>query len=77
MNDFRKKDILILGKGPTDGLDDATIIPEAEYSINITKQDKKFCLSLYYNESNSFFVNVVKIYQFKAKGSEIHMSPLC
>ena len=30
----KKKDILILGKGPTDGLDDTTLTPEKEYSIN-------------------------------------------
>ena len=34
-------------------------------------------LSLHYNGSNSFlFVNVVKIYQFKAKDSEIKLYPL-
>ena len=53
--DFLKKDILILGKSPTDGLDDATITAETEYSINFTEQEKKFgCFSLYYNESKFF-----------------------
>ena len=33
-------------------------------------------MSLYYNEW-SFFVNGVKICQFKVKSSEIHESPLC
>ena len=34
-------------------------------------------MSLHYNGSNSFlFVNGVKIYQFKAKDSEINASPL-
>ena len=32
--DNRKKDILILGKGPTQELDDTTLNAEAEYSIN-------------------------------------------
>ena len=37
---------------------------------------KRLCLSLYFNESNSFlFVNATKIYQFKAKDSE--KCPLC
>ena len=31
--DNKKKDILILGKGPTQGLDDTTIAAEAEYCI--------------------------------------------
>ena len=35
-------------------------------------------LSLHYNESNSFlFVNATKIYQFKAKDSEIKDYTLC
>ena len=35
-------------------------------------------LSLHYNGSISFFyVNAVKIYQFKAKDSEIKPYPLC
>ena len=29
--DNKKKDILILGKGPTKGLDDTTLIAEAQY----------------------------------------------
>ena len=37
--DLKKKDILILGKSPTDGLDDATITAETKYSINFTEQD--------------------------------------
>ena len=38
---------------------------------------KRICLSLYFNESNSFlFVNATKIYQFKAKNSEIGKYPL-
>lgn len=73
-----KKDILILEKGPIDGLDDATITSEAEYSINFTEQENKFCLSLYYNESNNFlYVNGGKNYQFQAKGFEIVAYPLC
>ena len=73
----RQKDILILSKGSTDRLDDTKITAAAKDSINFTKQQNKFCLSLHYNGSNSFlFVNGVKIYQFKAKDSEINASPL-
>ena len=35
--DNKKKDILILGKGPTQGLDDATLTPEAQYLINFSR----------------------------------------
>ena len=73
-----KKDILILGKGPTQGLDDTKLTAKAEYSINFTEQGKKFCLSLHCNGSNSYlFVNDTKIYQFKTKDSEVTAYLLC
>ena len=37
-----------------DGLDDTTLTVENEYSLNFTEQPKKFCLSLYYNQSNNY-----------------------
>ena len=40
----KKKDILILGKCPTDVLDDTTLAVEAEYSINFSKHQKKILL---------------------------------
>ena len=74
----KNKDILILGKGPTDGLDDATLTAEKEYSINFTEHNKKICLNLYFHESSRYiFVNGVKIHKFKAKDSEIRATPLC
>ena len=76
--DNKNKDILFLGKSPRQGLDDTKITAEAKYTINFTYSGKKFVLSLHYNGSNSFlFVNVVKMYQFKAKDSEIKPYPLC
>ena len=70
--DNKKKDILILDKGPTQGLDDTTLTAEAHYSVNFSRSNKKFYLRLHYNGSNSFlFVNAANIYQFKAKDSEI------
>ena len=65
------KDILILGKLPTEGLNDTTLTAEAKYPINFTQSRKIFVLSLHYDESNSFlFLNAPKIYQLKAKDSE-------
>ena len=62
------KYILIIGEGPTQGLDDTTLTSEAKYPINFTESEKRFVLSLDYNGSNSFsFVNATKIYQCKAK----------
>ena len=72
-----KKDILILGRGPTQGLEN-TLTTEKMYSINFTEKNKKFCLSLHYNGANSYlFINGTEIYKFKAKDSEIVASPLC
>ena len=55
--DSKKKDILVLGIGPTQGLEH-TLTAEKMYSINFTVTKKKFCLSLHYNGANSYlFVN--------------------
>ena len=75
--DNKKKDVLVLGKGPIQGLEH-TLIAEKMYSINFTVTKKKFCLSLHYNGANSyFFVNGTEIYKFKANDSETVASPLC
>ena len=59
--DNRKKDILILGKGPTQGLEH-TLSAEKTYSINFIGHNKKIYLSLHYNKANSYsFVNGAKI----------------
>ena len=64
----KNKDIIILGKGQTKGSDNTSLTTEAEYSINFSKSERKFCLKLYYSGSNSFlFINATKIHQFKAK----------
>ena len=75
--DDRKKDILVLGERPADGLDDTTIAANAKYSFNITKS-KKIFLSLRYNAANNFlYANGVKIHQFKAQDSDLKPYPLC
>ena len=72
------KNILTLGEGITQGLDDITLTSEKIYSINFTDNNKKLCLSLHYNGSNSdLFVNGTEIIKFKAKDSEIVANHLC
>ena len=69
--DNKKKDILVFGKRPTQGLEH-TLTAEKMYSINFTVPRKKFCLSLHYNGANSYlFLNGTEICKFKAKDSEI------
>ena len=73
-----EKDILFLAEGPTQGLDDTTLTAEAKYPINFTQSGRRFVLNLHYNGSNSFlFVNATKVYQFKAKKSEIEDYTMC
>ena len=75
--DNKKKDKLVLGKGPTEGLEH-TFTAEKMYSINFTVIKNKFCLSLHYNGANIYLiVNGTEIYEVKAKDSEIVAIPLC
>ena len=68
--DNKKKDILVLGKGPTQGLEH-TLTAKKMYSINITVMKKKF-------RSDSYlFVNGKEIVKFNAKDSAIVATPLC
>ena len=67
---------MILGKGPTQGLEHT---PSAEkmYSINFMEHNKKLCLSLRYNGTNSYwFFNGEEMHKFKAKDSEVVATPL-
>ena len=74
--DNKKKDILVLGKGPTQGLEHTLTAKKCIWLI--LQWQKKFCLSLRYNgENNYLFVNGTEIHKFKAKNSEIVETPLC
>ena len=75
--DNKKKDISILGKGQTQGLEH-TFTAEKMYSINFTAPRKKFYLNLHYNRANSYlFVDGTEIYKFKAKDSATAATLLC
>ena len=76
--DNKGKDILILGKGPTQGLGEHWLTAEKMYLINFSKDKITFCLSLHYNGANSYlFVNSTEIIKSKTKVSKIVASPLC
>ena len=75
--DNKKKNILVLGKGPTQGLEH-TLNAEKMYSNNFAVVRKKFCLILPYNGANSYlFVDGTEIYKFKTKYSEIVVGTIC
>ena len=76
--DNKRKDILVLGRRPTQGLGENSLTAEKMCSINFRVTKKKFCLSLHYNGANHYlFVNGTEIYKFKAKDSQIVPSLLC
>ena len=61
-----KNNFLILGEGPTFGIDGSFGSPEKNFSINFTKANTKFGLSLQYNVDNSYlFVNGKEILNLK------------
>ena len=47
--DNKGRDILILGKGPNQGLGEHPLTAGKMYSINFTDNGDKYCLSLHYN----------------------------
>ena len=72
--DNTKKDIFILGKGPTQGLEHK-LTAEKLYLINFTENNK--CVSQHYNGANSYlFVNGTEVIKFKGKDFEIVLIPL-
>ena len=76
--DNKGKDILILGKGPTQELGENSLTAEKIYSVNFTDNGDKYCLSLHCNGANSYlFVNGKEIIKFKAKDSGILVTLLC
>ena len=76
--DNKKKYILSLGKGPTQGVGEHSLFAEKMYLIHFTKVNTKFCLSLHYNGANSnLFLNGTEIHKFIANDPEIIPNNLC
>ena len=74
--DKQQKNNSILVKSSTQGLDYTTLTADTQNSINFSRSNVKFSLSVHYNGSNSFlFVNPTKIYVFKGKESKIKNIP--
>ena len=73
----KKKDILVLGKGLTQGIE-YTLTAEKIYSVNFVENNEIYCLSLHHNGANSYlFVNGTEIIKFKAKYFNVIATPLC
>ena len=65
-SDNRQNNFLILGEGPSYGINGSFISPEKKFSINFIQANTKLCLSLHYNADNSYlFVHGKEIFKFK------------
>ena len=62
-----KKDILIVGEGPKQKLDDTTLTAEAKYPMNFTQLRKRFVLSLQYKGRVSYLLMQEKYIDSKQK----------
>ena len=68
----KTQNIVILGHGLTQKVNNTTIYAEKMYSPNFIAENKIFCLSLHYNGVNSYlFVNGKEVTKVKAKKSEM------
>ena len=74
----KNKDILILGEGPKQALDDTALTAEAKHPIHFTQPRRWFTLRLHYNGNKRLlFVKATKMYQLKANNSWIRNYTLC
>ena len=51
--------VYVMGKGTVQGIDDTTLYAEKVYNQNFTQPNKKFVLSLHYNDYNSYLKKIV------------------
>ena len=74
----KANNIYVMGKGPVQGIDCTTLYAEKVYSQNFTQPNKKFVLSLHYNDYNIFlFVNGKQELKFKCKIDQLVKEKLC
>ena len=72
-SDNCKNKFLILGKGPTFGINGSFESKETKFSINFSKANRKYYLSLHYNGVNSYlFVNRKEIFEFQANNKNVN-----
>ena len=68
----KTNNIFIMGDGFVQGINDMTLYVEKIYSQNFTQPNKKFELSLHYNDNDSYlFVNGKQELKFKAKPDQL------
>ena len=68
----KANNIFIMGDGFVQGINNMTLYAEKIYSQNFTQANKKFVLSLHYNDNDSYlFVNGKQELKFKAKPNQL------
>ena len=60
--DIKDENILNLGEGATQGLEDTTLAAETIYPITFTQLNKRLVLSRLYNGSNKFLLILQKYF---------------
>ena len=74
----KANNIYVMGKGHVQGIDNTTLYAEKVYSQSFTQPNKKFVLSLHYNDDNSYlFVNGKQELKFKCKTDQLVKEKLC
>ena len=74
-SDNRKNNFLVLGEAAAFGINGSFISSRTNFSINFSKSNTKFCLSLHYNADDSYlFVNGKEIFKFKANNKNVNFS---
>ena len=68
----KANNIFVMGDGFVQGINDTTLYAEKIYSQNFTQPNKKFVLSLHYDNNDSYlFINGKQELKFKAKPNPI------
>ena len=65
------KDILILGEGPTQGLDDTTLTAEAKYSINFSRSQRIYVYEFSVDYNTVDTSNIIDIHKYLMKKYDI------
>ena len=68
----KANNIFVMGDGFVQGINDTTLYAEKIYSQNFTQPNKKFVLSLHYNNNDSYlFISGKQELKFKAKPDQV------
>ena len=67
-----RKNVLMLGEGPSYGINGRFVAPGKMFYNNYSKTKTKYCSNLHYNGENSYlFVNGKEIFKFKAENNNV------